>query len=163
MKGLYKLAIKTSIAVCVFILTVGFLSVAPAYAADVCSFDTSQAYFDSTGNPGEELSFQWDKDSGNVKALSWQHQTPDSWRIPFDADPGQVKVDGHYYSLNLGAITEDLKTSGTRESIKGYLSPRNVINSRDEYTFAGIFEGTGTAWFVAYGTVSPESCLLTPP
>jgi hypothetical protein len=159
MKGLYKLAIKTSIAVCVFILTVGFLSVAPAYAADVCSFDTSQAYFDSTGNPGEELSFQWDKDSGNVKAFSWKTSIP---RFSFKGDPGQVTTEGVYYSFNLGATTENFQTT-SRETIKGYLSPRNVINSRDEYTFAGIFEGTGTAWFVAYGTVSPESCLLTPP
>jgi hypothetical protein len=157
MKGLYKLGIKTLIVVCVFILSVGFLRVVPAYALE-CNFQTSAAYYDSTGNPGEELSFKWDKDSGKVTDFSWLHQDPESYRIPFAADPGQVNIKGHVYSLNIGATTQQLATSGARDSLIGYLSPRIVPT--DDYALAGFFEGTGSAWLVANGKVSPPPCLF---
>lgn len=162
MKSVHKLAIKALIGVCLFILTVGFLflTTAPAYAVD-CSFETSAAYYDSVENPGEELSFQWELGSGMVKNFSWKTtENPDNWRISFEADRGQVNRDGNYYSLNLGATTEKLKTTDpeARDSLTGYLSMIRVPT--DDYALAGIFEGTGTSWLIAKGKVSPRECLI---
>lgn len=135
-----------------------FAGLANAAKSTECTFRTSAAHYASTRSPGEEFSFKWDKKSGRVTSLSWVNEG-NKW-FSFAADPGQVTIQDNYYAINLGLTTTGFES--TRFSILGYMAPKNLIVLRNDYTLAGIYEGTGTAWFVGYGKISPASCLLTP-
>lgn len=151
MNGAHYLRNMVLIGSCALIPAVGLLSSVPAQAADqICTFQTEEAYYASVASPAEPLSFQWNTGTGQVINASWLHGSVE-W-FSFAADPGSVTVtpEGGYYNLiDIGITTAGYET--TRYSIKGYIATNIALPN---VTFAGVFEGTGTDWFVAHGTLT---------
>jgi len=139
------------------VLAVSFLFVAPitANAADrICTFKTDKARYASIKNLAEPLSFKWHTGTGQVTDFSWLHGASAVEWFPYAAQPGTVTPEINYNRVELGITTAGFES--TRYTIKGYLAT-NIKSSN--VTFAGIYEGTGTAWFVAYGK---RTCVLAP-
>jgi hypothetical protein len=129
-------------------LAVGLLRGTPAHAqGQICRFETNEAHYASLTSPPERLVFEWDRASGAVVSFQWING-PNTW-FPYAADPGQVTEEFNYRRLDLGITTTGFED--TRYSIKGYLATNVQLPA---VTFAGIYEGTGTAWFVGYGNLT---------
>lgn len=123
-----------------------------AQAADeICTFKTNESHFASLLSPPEPMAFKWRKSTGKVLGASWLHGGV-KW-FSFNPDKGTVMPDkfpGDYHQrVNLGITTTGFET--TRYQILGYVQPNITLPNA---TFAGVYEGTGSAWFVAYGNLS---------
>lgn len=132
--------------------------VASVHAADeICTFKTNDAHYATLTSPGEPIVFKWRKSTGKVSGFKWLHGGV-TW-FSFAAQRGTVLPDGgfpadYHLRVNLGITTAGYEP--VRYEIRGYLEP-NI--SLPNATFAGVYEGTGTAWIVAYGELS---CVAVP-
>jgi hypothetical protein len=117
-----------------------------ALKGETCTFQTKQAIFG--GGPPEVLSITWNLSSGKVTGFSWDHGS-EVW-YAFAANPGtmQAEPSGYYYLFDVGATTAGY--DATRYSFKGYIA---INQNWPDATLAAVYEGTGTAWLGANGTV----------
>lgn len=125
-------------------------------ADEICTFKTNASHFASLLSPPEPMVFKWRKSTGKVLGASWLHGGV-KW-FSYNLDKGTVlpdKFPGDYHQrVNLGITTAGFET--TRFQILGYVQPNIAMPNA---TFAGVFEGTGSNWFVAYGNLS---CVAVP-
>ena len=129
------------------------------YAADeICTFKSNSTHYANVASPAETLAFRWRRSTGKVTGFVWQHGSPAVKWFPYAANPGKVVPDefpGDYHNrVNLGITTAGFES--TRYEIRGYVEPNIALPSA---TFSGIYEGTGTAWIVAYGSLT---CVAVP-
>jgi hypothetical protein len=113
----------------------------------VCTFETKEAHYASVTNPPEYLTFRWHTATARVESFQW-NQGDTTW-FSFPADPGTVRPMAYYNVVDLKMTRKGLE--GAAYSIKGYVAPNIRLPAA---TFAAIYEGTGTAWFVARGVVN---------
>jgi hypothetical protein len=141
-------------ATCLAVARLSAGSVVHAQTAEpMCTFETNEAHYATLTSPAEHLVIQWHQDTGAVESILWAHQfppatTPVTW-FAYEPDPGSVTQVGNYSGLDLGVTTVGYET--TKYSIKGYVVPNIKLPAA---TFAATYEGTGTAWFVGYGTLT---------
>ncbi|MBF2085677.1 hypothetical protein [Thermoleptolyngbya sp. C42_A2020_037] len=113
----------------------------------IARFESKEAYYASFPSPPEILIFEWDTETGKPIRLEWQHGGA-VWFL-YHA-PGQITretPDFNYYDVNLR-----MTTTGYEHAAYGLKGKLTVDAHRPSgATFAGIYEGTGTAWFVADG------------
>jgi hypothetical protein len=114
-------------------------------------FKSETAHYATVTSPAETFSFEWDADTGAPSRLDWLHGGV-AWYLY--KTPGSVtKQKGHYWEVDLHITTDGYQE--TAYSLKGKLT---IDATRpDGATFAAIYEGTGTAWFVADGTLTDVS------
>ena len=134
-------------------LTLAALPLSPATASkflsgENCTFKTNSAIY--AGGPPESVAITWNLRTGEVKSFRWDHSGV-TW-YSFDGDKGRVQSDPphvYYYLTSLGITTAGYET--TRYSLKGYIS---IDKDWPDATFAAIYEGTGTEWMAAKGSVT---------
>jgi hypothetical protein len=118
---------------------------AAAGATGYCVFESRNAYYQ--GSPAEPIKLVWRTSDGEVQSWDWLHGGV-PW-FSFAANKGTAKQDFYYYLLDVGITTAGY--TSTRYSLKGYIAENIAWPAA---TFAVIYEGTGTAWFVAHGTLT---------
>lgn len=122
----------------------------------LCVFQSKNAHYE--GSPPEPIKLVWIQDStGAIQSWDWTHGGV-MW-YSFAADKGTAKPDStdlKYFVLNLGITLK--KYASTRYQLKGYIGKNGATPKNSptwpNATFAVIYEGTGTTWFVAHGTLS---------
>ncbi len=113
-------------------------------------FKTEAAYYATVTSPEETLRFEWDSETGAPSQFEWLHGGV-TWHLDKDA-PGRITRENpnvNYYDVDLHV------SDGQHEppnALKGKLTV-DVMRPNGA-TFAAILEGTGTAWFVADGTLT---------
>lgn len=136
--------------ICMSVVSAAALSMSsPSYAADEeCTFQSAEAHYATHASPGEPLVVKWRKSSSEVVEIQWVHGGV-NW-FAYAPQPGTVRGDGfpgdYHLRFNLGMTTSGYEAS--RYEVRGYI---NTNISLPNATLAGVFEGTGSAWFVAYG------------
>jgi len=141
------------------LMTFGVLSLnmTTVQAADeICTFKTDESHFSSLLSPPEPMAFKWRKSTGKVLSFYWLHggvkwfsYKPNKGTVMPDLYPGD-----YHHRVNLGTTTTGFET--TRYQILGYVQTNKELPNA---TFAGTWEGTGSAWFVAYGNLN---CVAVP-
>lgn len=120
-----------------------------AVPAGYCVFESKNAYYQ--GGPPEGIKLVWRKSDGAVQSWDWLHGGV-SW-FSFAADKGTAKPDYpsylNYYLLDVGITTSGY--TSTRYSLRGFIATNIALPAA---TFSVIYEGTGTAWLVAHGTLN---------
>ncbi len=112
----------------------------------IAKFTTDEAYYASFPSPPERLTIEWDTEAGKPIHLEWVHGSAVLFLYP--NTPGCIMretPDINYYDVNLRMTTAGYEE--TAYSLKGKLTVD--AHRPSGATFAGIYEGTGTAWFVA--------------
>lgn len=136
------------------VVFLGLWAIAPAAnAADVCTFQTSKNHYATTKHsPNEVLRLSWRTDTDEVLDFHWEHQANGQTVLwyPFAAAPGTVHSEsGPRWNVDLGITTAGF------EDFRYRMYGKLAVNiSLPAATFAVIYEGTGTAWDVAYGEVA---------
>ncbi len=135
-----------------FIFIVGFGLCRFASAADeICTFSTTASHYANLSSPPEPFAFKWRKSTGQVLNTYWLHGGV-KW-FSYVNDRGSAlpdKFPGDYHvRVNLGITTAGFES--TRYQLLGFVQP-NV--SLPNATFSAIYEGSGSAWFVAYGKIT---------
>lgn len=151
-KGTIKASTPAVMIIAAFLLN----SVIVQAADEICTFKTNESHYASLLSPPEPMTFKWRKSTGKVLTASWLHgdvnwfsYTPNKGTVMPDKFPGD-----YHQRVNLGITTAGFET--TRYQILGYVQPNIGLPNA---TFAGVFEGTGSNWFVAYGNLS---CVAVP-
>jgi len=111
-------------------------------------FKSETAYYATVTSPPEALSFEWDNDTGVPSRFEWLHGGV-AWYL-YRAPGNVTQENAYYYDVDLRITTDGFED--TAYSLKGKLTIDAV--RADGATFAAIYEGTGTAWFVADGTLT---------
>ena len=135
-------------------LVVGLLRGTQTHAQGVdqiCTFETKDAHYASVTSPPEYLAIRWHTATGNVESFQWIQggATTTTW-FSYPPDHGSVTPVAYYNLLNLRITRQGYETTAAY-SIKGYIAPNVQLPAA---TFAGIYEGTGTSWFVAQGMLT---------
>lgn len=112
---------------------------------DTCEFKSTNAYYQ--GSPPEPIKLVWRKSDGAIQSWDWLHGGV-PW-FSFAANKGTAKQESYYYLLDVGITLAAY--SSWRYSLKGYIAENIAWPAA---TFAVIYEGTGTAWFVAHGSLT---------
>jgi len=115
-------------------------------------FKSETAHYATVTSPQEALSFEWDVDTGAPSKFEWLHGGV-AWYLHQDT-PGRITRENpnvNYYDVDLHVTTEGHHE--TPNALKGKLTV-HVVKRPDGATFAAILEGTGSAWFVADGTLA---------
>lgn len=117
----------------------------------IAKFTTDEAYYASFPSPAEQLTIEWNTETGQPIRLEWVHGSAVWFLHP--KTPGSITremPDFNYYDVNLR-----MTTAGYEETAYGLKGKLTVDAHRPSgATFAAIYEGTGTAWFVADGTLT---------
>lgn len=136
---------------CAAALAGAALSLAPSASAkpltgEKCVFESKAAIY--AGGPPEPITLVWNRSTGEILDWSWNHGGV-PW-YSFAANKGTVELEGSYYHrFDIGMTSAGYDT--TRYSLKGYLT---INIAWPNATFAAIYEGTGTSWMAAHGTVN---------
>lgn len=115
-------------------------------------FETQAAHYATVTSPGETVRFEWDADTGAPSQFEWLHGEA-VWYLHPDT-PGSITRENpnvKYYDVDLLVTTEG--HHATPNALKGKITV-DVPAGPDAATFAAIMEGTGSAWFVADGTLT---------
>lgn len=122
-------------------------------------FQTEAAHYATVTSPEETIGFEWDEDTGVPSQFEWLHGGV-AWYLHENAPGNITKESAHsyYYEVDLGITTASHHE--TAYALKGKLTVDAV--RADGATFAGILEGTGTAWLVADGTLTNVDQDATP-
>ena len=121
---------------------------APAQGVDqICTFETKEAHYATLTSPPEYLAIKWHTATARADSFQW-NQGDVTW-FSYPQDPGTVTPMAYYNVLSLRVTRKGYED--TAYSIKGYIAPNVQLPAA---TFAGIYEGTGTAWFVAHGALT---------
>ena len=115
----------------------------------ICTFETKEAHYARVTSPPEYLAIKWHTATGRVESFQW-NQGGTTW-FSYPQDPGSVTQASYYNLVNLRITWSGLQAQNGAYSIKGSIAPNVHLPAA---TFAGIYEGTGTAWFVAYGSLT---------
>lgn len=113
-----------------------------------CVFESKSAIY--AGGPPEPITLVWNRSTGEIVSWSWDHGGV-PW-FSFPANRGTAELESgssYYYRVDIGMTTSGYET--TRYSLKGYIT---VNIAWPDATFAAVYEGTGTAWMGAQGTVN---------
>lgn len=113
---------------------------------DTCVFESTTAVF--AGGPPETLVVKWDHRSGAVSAVAWNRGGSEWSAFPGNAGAIRPEPSGAYYNADIGLTSQG---ASERYSFKGYIA---IDKNWPSATFAAVYEGTGTAWIGAKGTVT---------
>ncbi|WP_433788676.1 hypothetical protein [Actinoplanes sp. CA-252034] len=111
------------------------------------------AHYESVASPAESLNFEWDDATGTLSQFKWVHGGV-PWHLHKES-PGQITTENpnvNYYDVDLNVTTDQFETDPN--ALKGKITV-NKSAPPDGAVFAGILEGTGSAWLVAKGTLTP--------
>lgn len=139
----------------IFLFALGASGYAAA-ADEICTFSTNAAHYANLTSPAEPFAFKWRKSTGQVLNTYWVHGGV-KW-FSYVNDRGSAlpdKFPGDYHVLvNLGITTTGFES--TRYQLLGVVQPNVILPNA---TFSAVYEGTGSAWFVAYGKMT---CVAVP-
>ncbi len=147
------------------IALLGLLIVAvnSAFADELCTFTTKKAHYAALTSLDEPMSFKWIKSTGQVTGFNWLNGPAATRWFQYVPDPGKV-VDlaypgDYHYLVDMGVTTAGFTT--TRYHIRGIVQESWLPDFKDgsNATFAGIFEGSSSRWFVAYGKLYCKALL----
>jgi hypothetical protein len=127
----------------------------------IYKFTSKETFFSNVLSLAETLTFRWDVETGMPEYLEWAHSDP--YFLYGKGDPGQITremTDVNYFEVNLRVTSKSQIDTDAQfpHPLKGKLTMDKGENSPPNWaTFAAIWEGTGTDWLVAKGTLTHES------
>jgi hypothetical protein len=114
---------------------------------------SNAAAFCKCPSPAEELNFTWDAKTGKVSSFYWNHggviwlmytNTPIESTVMLDLKTS------YYYNVDLYVTTKGFETTAYKITAKLTINALRLNGA----TLGGVYEGTGTAWLGANGTIT---------
>ena len=117
------------------------------------TFSTSEFHYAACPSPAEELNFTWDAKTGKVSSFYWNHGGVTWFMYTNTPVESTVILDpktSYYYNVDLYVTTKNYETTAYKITAKLTI---NALRPNGA-TLGGLYEGTGTAWLGANGTIT---------
>ncbi len=116
------------------------------------TFKTTELHYANCPSPAEEFNFTWDVKSGKVSNFYWNHGGVQWFLYTATAVESKVVRDErtlYDYDVYLNVTTKGYETAAYQIRAKLTITAMRPSGA----SFGGIYEGTGTTWIAANGTL----------